>query len=539
MTDEMISTHLQRQMELETQRSNYEPKWKLVSRVIYPRRSVWVLDTEGLSGGEQMYSQKAFLAAVTMADGILGNSLSTSYPWLKMGMKNREDSKLYGVLDWLDLVTETISDALDSCGFYNCQSEFIKDGVTLCTASCYAEELFGGDSPFTFLSLHPREIFLIEDFNGKVWGWHRKYKKTREQCMQTFKDCPKEWGESEASKKQKVEILHVVVPRSNTKSLIEVTENKPYLSVYIDIGRKTVLRESGYDMANFFTWRYSKDSGEVYGRGPGVDIVESALHLTQLGKASLQLVQMAADPPMNVPEEMRNQERLVPRGLNYFTDPQKVMSPVRTNYQYPVTRDFIDAVEQQVDEAFYVPMFKTLAMAERQMTAFEVAERVGEKATLLTPMLGRYYHDLVRPTVIWMFERMMARGLLPEPPRALARMKGKIEIKMIGPLPQAQKRFYELSGVQKALGLAQGVAQYDPSALDWIDFNELIKTGLNGASVPERVIREGEDVTKIRQMKAQQAAAANQQAMTVEAMKNANKLSQPVKEGSILEKLGV
>jgi hypothetical protein len=85
------------------------------------------------------------------------------------------------------------------------------------------------------------------------------------------------------------------------------------------------------------------------------------------------------------------------------------------------------------------------------------------------------------------------------------------------------------------------VAQISPEALDVINFDRLVKTGLEGAGVSQLIINEDEDIREIRQARAEAQAQARQQAMAVEQQKNIlgnyNKLNEPVQPGSALEEL--
>ena len=80
-----------------------------------------------------------------------------------------------------------------------------------------------------------------------------------------------------------------------------------------------------------------------------------------------------------------------------------------------------------------------------------------------------------------------------------------------------------------------------PNAGDYIDGDELMKSTMDGMKMPQNVIREEDDVKKIREerIKAEQEAAAKQQqmAMAQSLMQNANKLGQAAQEGSIMDQI--
>ena len=66
-----------------------------------------------------------------------------------------------------------------------------------------------------------------------------------------------------------------------------------------------------------------------------------------------------------------------------------------------------------------------------------------------------------------------------------------------------------------------------------------MKSALEGQGMPQNIIREDDDVTKIREERAkaeaQQQAQAQQMAMTQSLMQNANKMNETPQEGSLLD----
>jgi hypothetical protein len=81
--------------------------------------------------------------------------------------------------------------------------------------------------------------------------------------------------------------------------------------------------------------------------------------------------------------------------------------------------------------------------------------------------------------------------------------------------------------------------QMFPNAGDFIDGDQLMKSTMEGMKMPQNVIREDDDVKKIREerIKAQQEAAAQQQqmAMAQTLMQNANKMGQAAQDGSMMD----
>lgn len=113
-----------------------------------------------------------------------------------------------------------------------------------------------------------------------------------------------------------------------------------------------------------------------------------------------------------------------------------------------------------------------------------------------------------------------------------------MKVDFVGPLAQAQKKYHTLGGTSQALSSASAVLQLFPNAGDFIDGDELMKSILAGNGMPQNVIRENEDVRKIRELRAQEQAqlAAQQQQlqMTENIMKNADKLGKVAEPGSMM-----
>ena len=108
-------------------------------------------------------------------------------------------------------------------------------------------------------------------------------------------------------------------------------------------------------------------------------------------------------------------------------------------------------------------------------------------------------------------------------------------------LAQAQKKHHTLGGINQALQLAAPILQMFPNSGDFIDGDELMKRALNGQGMPQKVIREDEDVQKLREARElarqQQEAQAQQMAMQQSLIENADKLGRRPEEGSALQEL--
>jgi hypothetical protein len=286
--------------------------------------------------------------------------------------------------------------------------------------------------------------------------------------------------------------------------------------------------------------------GKKYGIGPAQMAINDVKLSFKFEESRLEVAQLAARPPMNVPQKLQGQEQLVPDGRNYYLQNGDLITPIAIGANYPITLEITKEQEERIKDWFHVGFFLMLQQLSRQMTATEVIELQGEKAAVLSTMvnnLNAALQKIVQRTVDILFQQ----GKMPELPSALLSRRSPMKVEFLGMLAQAQKKAHQTSGIMQALQIAAGIAQIAGAvpqaaeAFDYVDFSELLKNGFEAGGSSQLVIREDEDVQRIRAARAQaQAQAAEQQAALQQEQiiaQNYNKLNEPVKQGTPLAAL--
>ena len=174
------------------------------------------------------------------------------------------------------------------------------------------------------------------------------------------------------------------------------------------------------------------------------------------------------------------------------------------------------------------------------MNSTEVMELQGEKAATLSTFivsLNKFLSNIITRT----FNLLMRAQMLPPPPLALMNQKAIMKIDFTGPLAQNQKKYHQMGGTAQALSAVGPILQMFPNAGDFIDGDELMKSTMEGMGMPQNIIREDDDVRKVREERAKaqaEAAAAQQQAaMAQSLMQNANKMGEAPQKGSMMDEL--
>jgi len=297
-------------------------------------------------------------------------------------------------------------------------------------------------------------------------------------------------------------------PREERNEQSATKENLPYASIYLYPKTNLVIDESGYHEMPFMVNRWLKGTRETYGRSPAMSALSDIKMLNQMGETTIKAAQKAVDPPLILPDDgMIGTVRLVPAGLNYVRASmlEKGIKPEAMKLQGDV-RLGLEMEEQRrvsIRRFFWTELF-LLLMDRPQMTATEVLERVDEKMTILSPVLGRMMNEKLDPINNRSFGIMFRGGHFPEPPPELAGQN--IVVEYVSKLARVQK-LYEATAVRNTLADIAPYAQIDPTITDNIDTDELFNVISEVHGFPQRIRRSKQAVSKIRQARQEQAMA--------------------------------
>jgi hypothetical protein len=291
---------------------------------------------------------------------------------------------------------------------------------------------------------------------------------------------------------------------------------------------------------------WKKTMGKKYGMSPAMAAVNDIKLLFKGTESLMEVAQLSANGPMNVPAELQGKEQIIPGGRNYYTSPDQMISPIQVGTNFPITLEITKDMQEAIKEWFHVDFFLMLQQQSRQMTATEVIELQGEKAAVLSNMvsnLNAALQKIVQRSVDILFKQ----GKMPPLPYALENSKTALKVDFIGILAQAQKKAHQTSGIMQGIQIIGAMAQLAQAvpqiaeAFDYVNAGEILKRGLEGSGISQLAINEEEDVQKIRQARAEAQAAqqqlALQQQQQQDIMKNFKSLNEPVNPAGALAQM--
>ncbi len=548
---ERIAKHVRRTLgKMENKRTPWENDWQEIAQLTLPRRELFEFSensAENVRVGINVFDGTAISASNLLANGLQGNLVSQAITWFRLVFEQKVLNELPGAKEWLEAVSEHLYSVFRTSNFYDSMHEMLLDGITIGTATMFTQEDLAEGS-ISYATIHPGDVFIENDYRGRVDKVYRRWKWTIRQVVQAFgediSDRITYWMTHDPFKE--VTLVHAIEPRSDFDDLMEEegadNQRMPWASFVVILDSalgpeddNLVLQDSGFEQNPYMVWRYRKNSGETYGRSPSSDAISEIKRSNQFSRSTLVAAEKSVDPPINVPEEMRNRVRTGPGGRNVYEDAGRVITPVFTGLNYPVGVDREERLQEIIEKFYHINNFLILSNVEREMTATESVGRQNESATLLGPMVGRLNHELLEPLIERTFWLELISGRLPPPPPILQSIPdAKLTIDFIGPLAQQQKRAHSSQGTLQTLQATAPWFQIWPQMADNFNPDGIAQNLGDSFGAPSEIIFSPEQVKKIRAIRAEEQRR-QQQLAAVEQMGGVKQLNEPVVAGSPLE----
>jgi len=197
-----------------------------------------------------------------------------------------------------------------------------------------------------------------------------------------------------------------------------------------------------------------------------------------------------------------------------------------------IAMELLEMHDAAIRRAFFNHLFRPLD-EYRNMTAFEVNQRMSTDLMALAPFVNRYQDEVVNDIINFVYYVLAKKKLLPPMPAMLAE-NPNFEVEYIGKLSLATKNF-EVAGAFQTLQmfteLAQNVPQMAEPLMN-VDGDKLFRQSWYSNSASMNALKRPEDVKDERLAQAQ-AAAQQQQLEAIPALADAaGKGSKKPEEGS-------
>jgi len=495
--NDLVVEILEEYEDMKQTRSNWERMWQEIAEYMIPQRADFtVKQSSGEQRREKIYEGTAVRALERSAAGLHNTLTSSAVPWfhLKVQRALQEDRD---VQLWIEEAERRLYDVFASpdSNFHPALHEFYLDLVGFGTGILYVVDEPGMGPRYRSYFLG--QCFLMQDNLSRVDGVLRVYEHTARQLVQEYGEegVPESVLRSYNSKDEnkKFECLHCVKKRRNHDVNAVGNLNMPWMSVYILMDQKHVLRESGFEEFPYIVSRWSRNSEELYGRGPGTSALPDVKMINLMEKVGLKALQKVVDPPLLVPDDgFLNPVRTQPGGLNYYRaglGRDDRIIPLQTGGRLDLNESKIGQVRESINKTFFLDLLElpgpTAADGDvMRFSATEINARQRDRLSVLGPIVSRQEVEFLAPMVMRTLGVMESNGMLSPAPPAL--MNADFRVEYANPV-SISMRTGELNSIAQLIQFLLPIAQIDPSVVQRFNTGRIAELGAEILRVPPGV----------------------------------------------------
>ena len=501
---------------LEADRGTWESHWQEILDYVMPRKAeITFLRSRGEKRTEVLFDSTAITANNLLAASLQGTLTSPSLPWFSLKLRDDDANKVRDIQIWLEDTARRMYAVFNESNFNTEVHEMYLDLCSVGTSAIFVEEANEGflQGGLHFNTLHIAEYFIQENSTGRVDTLYRKYKMTARQAVQEFgednvgtkiKDALKDKPDTQFN------FIHAVEPTADYERSVDMKSKTklPFHSCHVCFEDKMVVRTGGYNEFPYLVPRWSKATGEIFGRSPSYNALPDIKTLNKAVEIGLKAWAKAIDPPLLVTDDgVIGRVRMTPAGITVVRSDTAV-KPLQIGSNWQITDLKENQLRTAIRQAYYSDQLQL--QEGPQMTATEVQVRYELMQRLLGPTLGRFQTEFLNPLIERVFGIMMRSDALMSRPEAMSGMS--MDIEYVGPLARSQ-RMEEAIAVERLYQLAMQVVQIDPTVMDVIDHEQAIRMRATLLGVPKTVLRGEDEVAEIREQRAAAQQQAQEQAM--------------------------
>lgn len=501
-------------------------------------RKAWVVSYR--TTGERLkfnflYDSTAIRGLQKMAAGFHSNLTNPSVKWHGFETEDPELMKVRDVQQFFYKCEQIQFRTYANSNFDTAMQEFYMDAGCFGTGDIYTVPDFKNTVRYTAVPCEETEF--VEDANGvviKVWRCRRL---TAYQAYHKWGD---DAGESvkkamDANKiNDKFEFLQYVGPRYDRDVSKIDNINMAWQSCWLALKDKHLIRESGFTYNPHAVGRFWKDPSDPRGFSPMMNILCDTKLASAQVKTVLRGGMKAVDPAYSLP----SRGYMLPMNFN----------PGATNYRdiklnkdnrlellptspggVGIGREMVQDTQKSIEDGLFLPLFQMLADIGKNMPVIEVQRRIADNMALLGPVLGRFTHDTITPTVLSTFDINLKAGKFPPVPPQLQGQS--FHPVYFGQLARAQRQS-EITDIDTFLQEIGEIAKYSQDATDIPDIDKIIYKLGKFRNIDPDLLRDPAIIQVRRQQRAEAVVAQQKAELIAKGAGAAHDVARAAKAGA-------
>jgi len=510
---------------LKSSRHNWQNHWDEISTYVMPKKdNIYGFQVVGEKKSNRLYDTYAITALENMTSGLHGMLTNPSTVWFGLTSGDSDKDQLDAVQKYLQTAVDVMINAMNQSNFQTEIYEVFLDLGSFGTSVLRVEK--DEQDLLRFKAIPIYECVIAENERSVIDTTFYEYDMTVENIVKMFPDTVTEDVKEKAAidPSQKIKILHVVQPSAN----IDISGGKKitsqaFESTHILSTTKTVLKEAGFNENPHIVPRWSKVSGEIYGRSPAMKSLADIKMGNKMKKATIEGAQLAVAPPTQAPDDgVILPLDLRPRGINFYRAGTKDrIEPINIAGNVNLGEALIEQVHANIDRAFFLDKLQ-IREADR-MTATEIVQRRDEQLRTLGPILGRQHHELLKPLIERVFNILERAGKMPDIPTELK--DTDLQVLFTSQIAKAQ-RSAEGDSFSKTMQLVLPVVEIAPEIMDNFDVDAIARFAANIHGLPHEILMDKDARDARRKERAAQEAELREQEANLNEAEVVNKVTQ-------------
>lgn len=507
---------LSRHEQLRSERAKEEPAWREIARL--GRR-----DEQDFSGNEQtnrddadgdIFDSTMIYAIDDFAGGLFGQGMNPTDRWFGIGVGGDPDLaewKPVKTYRWQVANIAYASLAPTVSGFYMRAPAMLGAMGAFGFGTMYSEEDVGKER-FTDRAIPPGETYLATDANGNYNEFDREFMLTGLQIKGLFGDSYRVTCRDDDKKV----IVHRVHENPEYRKGALDWRGLPWRSVYCSPDLKDLRIEKGYHEMPYAIAGWNERMRSAYPTGPGHLARGDAWMADEMERIDLVGAQFENQPPLLLTDESAfTAADVAPMATLYGGMTEQGKRIAEWLEKKGSARTMEAKLEQRRAAIRMAFRFSMMQVANRpQMTLGEFSGWKEQELKLAAPNLVRVQTGGLAPFITRRIRILARAGQMPPLPRELVGKPMTIEFE--SPLARVQ-RMAQARGVLQAQEAVEKIAITDPTARDRFNGDNAVKHVVGAFSEAPDLLRDDEEVTKIRDARA--AAQAEQRQIEQQAQK--------------------
>lgn len=523
------------------------PIWDWLAKRIMPRQADvlnWVSAPATKRKAE--HTSAAAEACSTLASSFNTYITPSGQKWCKFVTPDSFASEKHEI--WYSHATDVTLDELARSKFYAEKYEMDLDRCLFGTGCLFCDGWHNDKLHFRHIPIGTYGI--AENADRDVDTLCRSFQYTAHQAVSRFgaKNLPPDilraYERPQDRLTKKFEFWHLVTPRReytlpNGEQSVS-PRNRRYASIYLYAsGNRPIVEESGYHEFPFLVTRFLNWGNNVWGYPPAYKCFDELNRNVKLDRAQDILTDLQVYPRILQAAEQVGEIDFRAGGrtvVDASLEPSNLPREWLTGGRIESALERQAAIERRLQAAFYVPCLQVISTIDREMTAAEVHARQEEKIVACSPTYSLYCSDISTLmtrvfAVLYRVGKYNTTKATQPPELRVPTADGEHfgirtpKITYHGKINQAINQA-EKSSLDYAL---MSIGNYinltgDPSCLDIVDTDKLVRYTLDNAGSPSEIYRTSAEVQGVRKKRDEERSAALQHQLAQAANQGAQAL---------------